>query len=89
MAVLPQTLTIVATGSGLTVSFSCGNDGAWEQYSWDFGDGHTSHGWNPTNTYATGGTYTVTVSTRGNASSESANGYGSATYTISAGGGCR
>ncbi|MBI1285978.1 MAG: PKD domain-containing protein [Flavobacteriales bacterium] len=35
-------------------------------YAWDFGDGNTSTDANPSNTYATGGTYTVVLTTTNN-----------------------
>ena len=43
---------------GLTTSFSNSSSGA-ASYAWNFGDGQTSTSVNPTNTYASAGTYTV------------------------------
>jgi gliding motility-associated-like protein len=42
-------------------------------YSWDFGDGNTSAATNPTHTYTTPGTYTVTLTAQGG---------GSCTHTV-------
>ena len=54
-----------ATGGVLTASFdssgSSDPDGSIVGYSWDFGDGTTGSGANPTHGYAAGGTYTVTL----------------------------
>lgn len=44
----------------MTYSFTDGSTNA-TTYAWDFGDGHTSTSANPTNAYATTGTYTVTL----------------------------
>lgn len=43
-----------------TVSFSNNSTGA-GSYTWDFGDGNTSNLANPTHTYTTAGSYTVTL----------------------------
>ncbi len=43
-----------------TVSFTNESTNA-DSYSWDFGDGHTSTETNPTHTYQSGGTFTVTL----------------------------
>ncbi len=56
--------TFTSTVSGLTVSFTNTSVNATTS-SWTFGDGGTSTLTNPTHTYATGGTYTV-VLTSGN-----------------------
>ena len=49
----------------LTVDFDVENssdfDGSIDFYEWDFGDGTTAGGVNPTHTYNTAGTYTVTL----------------------------
>lgn len=52
------------TSSGLTASFngtSTDVDGTIASRNWDFGDGGNSTSANPTHTYASGGTYTVTL----------------------------
>ncbi len=49
---------------GETVNFtdeSGDSDGSVDAWSWDFGDGATSTDQNPSHTYASGGTYTVTL----------------------------
>ncbi len=48
----------------LTVSFTSLSTGA-TNYSWDFGDGHTSTATNPPNTYAAAGSYTVRLTVIG------------------------
>jgi len=48
-------LTVRFTGSGTD------KDGKIVSYYWDFGDGHTDTQQNPTHTYLTPGTYTVTL----------------------------
>jgi PKD repeat protein len=51
-------------GSGTNeVIFSPINFGVAQDYLWDFGDGNTSTSSNPTHSYATDGTYTVTLTT--------------------------
>jgi PKD repeat protein len=47
-------------------------DGAIASYDWDFGDGNLSTGVAPTHAYATGGTYTVTLTVTDNASATDA-----------------
>jgi len=49
-----------STPNGQTVSFTNTSTNA-TTYSWDFGDGNTSSLQDPSNTYATPGTYTVTL----------------------------
>jgi chitodextrinase len=61
----------VAPSASFTESctnLSCGftdastdSDGTVTAWSWNFGDGHTSTAQNPSNVYATGGTYTVSL----------------------------
>ena len=51
--------TTVCAGTPLGFTdLSTGNPNTW---AWDFGDGNTSNQQNPTHTYATAGTYTVTL----------------------------
>lgn len=54
-----------ATGSNLSWTFDASDshdaDGDRLSYQWDFGDGATAHGALVTRTYATAGTYTVTL----------------------------
>ncbi|WP_144393877.1 S8 family serine peptidase [Pleionea sediminis] len=50
--------------SGLSVSFTDGSsdsDGNVSSWSWDFGDGNSSSDENPSHTYASAGSYTVTL----------------------------
>ena len=51
--------------NGLRVSFSNYTKGA-DTWIWDFGDGETSTARRPSHTYASGGTYTVTLSATSN-----------------------
>jgi signal peptidase I len=60
----PPTVTFTFSVSGLTVSFRTHAIGA-DTWTWDFGDGTTSTKRNPNHTYATGGTYTVTLDAAG------------------------
>lgn len=49
-------------GSGTNeVLFQASNPGTQQTYAWDFGDGATSAVFNPTHSYGTNGTYTVTL----------------------------
>jgi len=51
-----------STSNGLTTTFDgSASTGAAPSYSWDYGDGNTAFGANPTHTYATAGTYTVSL----------------------------
>ncbi len=49
----------------LSCSFNAGgssdSDGTIASYSWDFGDGNTANGQNPSHSYAAGGDYTVSL----------------------------
>lgn len=54
------------TCEGNTIQFTDQSNGAPTSWFWDFGDGNTSTQQNPTHTYATAGTYTVSM-TAGNA----------------------
>jgi PKD repeat protein len=58
------TANFTSSCSGLTCQFtstSTDPDGSVAGYSWSFGDGTTSSAQNPSHTYATGGTYTVSL----------------------------
>ncbi len=58
-----------ATPNGLTVNFtdtSTDSDGSIASRAWNFGDGTTSTQANPSKTYATAGTYTVTLTVTDN-----------------------
>ena len=55
--------TVTFDGSGSSVPCTC--VGETLTYSWNFGDGHTGTGVNPTHTYATFGEYTVTLTVTG------------------------
>jgi PKD repeat protein len=60
--------------SGLTCTFTSTSndpDGSIAGYSWNFGDGATSTTANPSHTYATGGTYTVTLRVTDNQGAQS------------------
>src|SRR5204863_1433845 len=50
----------------LLVNFTNLTTGA-TNYYWNFGDGHTSTDFNPTNLYASGGSYSVTLTAVGGA----------------------
>jgi PKD repeat protein len=58
---------------GTTVSFSDLSSGVPTSWAWDFGDGNTSTAQNPSNTYSTAATYSITLI--------STNGFGNDTYT--------
>ena len=50
------------SNNGLTNTFNAGASvGAALSYSWNFGDGSTANGVNPTHTYALAGTYTISL----------------------------
>ncbi len=66
----PPTAAFTATPSGNTASFAgsgtsknhvAGVSAAIASYGWDFGDGQSGTGQNPTHAYAAGGEYTVTL----------------------------
>jgi gliding motility-associated-like protein len=56
------TLDDTLTCAGVNINFANGSTGAGNNYVWDFGDGNTSTATNPNHSYATNGTYTVTLS---------------------------
>ncbi|MGC9025467.1 MAG: PKD domain-containing protein, partial [Chloroflexia bacterium] len=63
--VLPRpSAAFTYTTSGLVVTFTNASQNA-TSYLWDFGDGITSTLSNPVHTYASGGTYTVTLTATG------------------------
>ncbi|MFN0034303.1 MAG: PKD domain-containing protein [Saprospiraceae bacterium] len=55
------TVGFTHTPNGLTIAFTNTSSGG-TSYSWAFGDGDNSTDFSPTHTYATDGTYTVTLS---------------------------
>ena len=61
----PPTATFTATPTDLSVEFdasaSSDPDGSITDYDWNFGDGQTGTGVNPTHLYASPGNYTVTL----------------------------
>ncbi len=61
---VPPVANFTASPSGLTVQFtdtSSDSDGSIVSRSWNFGDGGTSTATNPSRTYATAGTYSVSL----------------------------
>src|SRR2546427_767277 len=65
----PPTATFTSNCSGLSCSFtstSSDPDGSIAGYSWTFGDGGTATAQNPSHTYGTGGSYTVTLTVSDN-----------------------
>ncbi|HEC89586.1 MAG TPA: PKD domain-containing protein, partial [Thermoplasmatales archaeon] len=62
---------------GYVVSFdgsdSYDTDGSITNYTWDFGDGSTGYGVNPTHIYTSAGTYTVTLTVKDNLGSTGTN----------------
>ena len=70
----PPTANFTFSCSALTCSFtstSSDPDGSVASYSWNFGDGATSTAQNPSHTYATGGSYTVTLQVTDNQGAQS------------------
>ncbi len=59
----PLTANFTHEATGLTVEFTdtSTDDGTIQSWSWEFGDGTTSAASDPTHTYESGGTYTVTL----------------------------
>jgi len=65
----PPVAAFTSSCNALTCAFtstSSDPDGSIASYSWTFGDGAISTVQNPSHTYATGGTYTVTLTVRDN-----------------------
>jgi PKD repeat protein len=65
----PPVAAFSSSCSALTCGFtstSSDPDGSIASYSWNFGDGGTSTAQNPSHAYATGGTYTVTLTVTDN-----------------------
>ncbi len=60
----PPSADFTFSASGLTVQFtdeSTDSDGSIASYSWTFGDGNSSTSVNPSHTYSSGGTYSVSL----------------------------
>lgn len=69
VSVEPPVADFSASGSGLAFTFtdaSSDPDGTIASRAWDFGDGGTSTATNPTHTYASAGTYSVTLTVTDN-----------------------
>jgi subtilisin family serine protease len=67
----PNASFAIATGDSTAINFtstSTDSDGTVDSYAWDFGDNETSDLENPSHTYSTGGTYTVTLTVTDNSS---------------------
>ena len=66
----PPTAAFGSSSSGLVASFDAGastdSDGTIASYAWAFGDGTTGTGATPTHTYASGATYSVTLTVTDN-----------------------
>jgi len=71
---VPATADFSATPTSgvapLTVSFTNLSIGDWTSSSWDFGDGATSTDENPSHSYTTPGTYTVSLTVTGSGGSD-------------------
>jgi Zn-dependent metalloprotease len=66
---VPPTADFTFTTDGLTANFtdtSTDSDGTIVAWDWNFGDGNTSTVQNPSHTYASGGTYSVTLTVTDN-----------------------
>lgn len=71
------TVSVGATVTGLSAAFTSNTadpDGQVVSYLWTFGDGATSPDPNPTHTYATGGSYTATLTVTDDRGAQSAAG---------------
>ena len=82
----PPTVSFTQSCTGLTCQFNAtGNDdGTIVSYSWTFGDGSGSSAEDPSKTYATGGTFSVTVTVTDD---DGATGFSTQNVTVSSGGG--
>ena len=65
----PAQANFTSSVDGLNVQFTNQSSGNIVLYAWDFGDTATSNEQSPLHTYATGGTYTVTLTVTGSDSS--------------------
>ncbi|MGA9335092.1 MAG: PKD domain-containing protein, partial [Rudaea sp.] len=83
----PPVANFSFTTNGLTASFtdsSSDSDGSISSHAWTFGDGGTSSSTNPSHTYASAGTYSVTETVTDN---DGATGSKTSSVTVSSGGG--
>lgn len=83
----PPVASFTDTINGLAVSFtdtSTDSDGTIASHSWTFGDGGTSTAANPSHTYASSGTYSVTETVTDNGGAQNAVTH---SVTVSSGGG--
>ena len=62
----PPTASFTAESTGLDVAFTDTSTRGPTEWAWDFGDGNTSTLQNPTHTYATAGSFPVTLETSNN-----------------------
>jgi PKD repeat protein len=72
---LPPNAGFTFNTSGLSVNFtdqSTDSDGVIQSWSWNFGDGNTSTQQNPSHTYASAGTYNVTLTVTDNGGAQDA-----------------
>ncbi len=82
----PPTASFTYNTNDLTVTFTDAStdlDGTITSWSWNFGDGNTSTTQNPSHTYATDGTYTVSLEVTDN---DGATDFTSQDVTVSSGG---